>query len=843
LRVKITEAGVLLRDKIKILLISVLFLAAARAASISGFVREDATGEPLSYVNIFLKDTYWGTASGQHGYYVIPNIPPGEYELIVSIIGYGQVSQKVTVGADNLRIDFRLKVSALEGESVTVTAEKVKFKEKMELSSVNLSMREINVAPGFIEADVFRAIQLLPGVQSLNDFSSALYVRGSTPDQNLIMLDGITVYNPFHVGGVFSTFNTDAIKDADFSAGGFPARYGGRLGSILNIINREGNTEEFSGTANISLISSKALLEGPLPKFANIKGSWMLAGRRTYFDQIVNGVMFFIKQHDKRTGNYYGEDNYIGFPYYFYDLEGKLNLDVGNNHRLTWSSFYGDDVLTVDVEDTDEEDYPAESYYWKSKTDNYFDWRWGNRTNSLTWRWIVSPKLVLSTFVAESRFRFKLDLDLLDKDFTIDNGNTSNYQDNYQLNIFDIVRDKSIQSEISWFPNSRHTVNAGIQHKQLFFNLGMITYQQNIQDGTVDARSDTALWMLDRPYEQALFIQDKWHISPLLSLQYGLRFNRYSSNRELYPEPRIGIKYMLLENLALKLSWGQYHQFLTAANPQDENLRLIDIWLAIPQDRPASFAEHTIAGIEYLTERNILYRLEAYYKDFKHLLTLKQGNIYSIEEGEISFDPFNEFWYTRAYAYGLELLVKKTSGKVQGWAGYTYAHTRRKTAVQDWYFPKYDRTHTFNLVADWQWTKRWHVSSAVSYATGNPYTSILGIIQTWVAEEYYIVESNDDEGSETDNWWEENIYLVGKKNSARYPDYFRWDISLVHRKATRFGHREWYIQILNVTNHLNILTYIFDQRYSWKTEGIKGVRRLGIPMFPITPTFGVTFEF
>jgi hypothetical protein len=252
------------RTLFSVLISSMLLLASSLVAqqNIHGFIRENDTGEPLPYANIIFPDLNRGASSNSEGYFVISNLPVGTHTLIVSIIGYKKHIQTVQLPVDtNLRLDIRLNQENIEGQTIEVSAEREKFKELVSTSTVTLDRRAIEVAPSFVEADVFRALQLLPGVQSLNDFSSALYVRGSTPDQNLIMLDGITVYNPMHLGGIFSTFNTDAIKEADFSAGGFEARYGGRLGSILNIINREGNTEEISGNANISLISSKLLVD------------------------------------------------------------------------------------------------------------------------------------------------------------------------------------------------------------------------------------------------------------------------------------------------------------------------------------------------------------------------------------------------------------------------------------------------------------------------------------------------------------------------------------------------------------------------------------------------------
>ena len=259
--------------------------------TINGFVRDSASGEPISYANVFLANTALGAATNQDGYFVITNVPTGSYEINVSMMGYGLFKENITqLDGNPVRIEIFLTEKVIETEEILVTAERQKFEKTVESSQISLDLREIKAAPAFIEPDVFRTLQMLPGVQTSSDYSSALYVRGSTPDQNLIMQDGIAIYNPYHLGGIFSTFNTDAIKEADFHAGGFPARYGGRMGAILNVVNREGNIQKVTGSADISLISSKGLIEGPLPKWKGMKGSWMISGRRTYFDKIVDAL-------------------------------------------------------------------------------------------------------------------------------------------------------------------------------------------------------------------------------------------------------------------------------------------------------------------------------------------------------------------------------------------------------------------------------------------------------------------------------------------------------------------------------------------------------------------------
>lgn len=831
----------------QILLLLTLFSLSVARQSIHGFIREDATGEPLPYANIILPELNRGGTSNVEGYFAVTDLPVGTHQLIVSIIGYSAYEALVELPADmDLRLDVRLEQSIIEGQSIEVSAEREKFKELVSTSTVTLDRRAIEVAPSFVEADVFRALQLLPGVQSLNDFSSALYVRGSTPDQNLIMLDGITVYNPMHLGGIFSTFNTDAIKEADFHAGGFPAQYGGRLGSILNIVNREGNTEEFTGSANISLISSKALIEGPLPTGDSelLKGSWMLAGRRTYFDLIMNtGWKYLVKPGLDQIDQRNAPDEV--FPYYFYDFQGKMNLDIGTDHRLTWSSFYGDDVLdwknyseysSEDWQDEGWDNYD-EYYYWSSDS-SVFDWRWGNFTNSLAWRWIISPKLIARSFIANSRFRFAVNFDYANAGYSSSIYDTTQWESKFEFDLFDRINDNSIESNLTWLANDQHDLLTGFQHKTVNFNLGMIISVEDVHNNVTETFVDTLMWMTSKPAEYAWYIQDQWQINPLLSLQSGLRVAGYSLHDTTYFEPRMGLKYFLSERVSLKASAGRYHQFLTVANPPDENLRFLDIWFGIPEDRPAPRSDHYILGLEYLSDSDILFRMETYHKTFDNLLTLKPTDLIAIDdEGQLRIDPFNEFWDTDAYARGTEILIKKLSGNVRGWAGYTYSETKRKYEGQDWYFPKYDRTHTLNIVADWALNEALHFSTAVTYSSGNPYTAVIGRTENW----------RDGSWSLDNYWWSTQNFLYGEKHATRYPGYFRWDVSLKKRKPFLNGHREWYFQILNVTNHLNVFSYLYRNHgeynsQTWEYEN-KGVQRFGIPMFPFFPTFGVKFEF
>ena len=797
------------------------YLFSQGLSSISGFVRDDTSGEPISYANVFLSNSTLGAATNQDGYFVISNIPVGKYEVNATMIGYGIFKQNIELSEGQpIRLDIRLNEEIIQTTEVLVTAERQKFERSMESSQISLDIREINSAPAFIEPDVFRTLQMLPGVQTTSDFSSALYVRGSTPDQNLIMLDGIAVYNPYHLGGIFSTFNTDAIKEADFHAGGFPARYGGRMGAILNVLNREGNTRKVKGSANISLISSKGLIEGPLPSWRGMKGSWMISGRRTYFDTVIDALKIPIGQRID------GSDIYFQFPYYFYDYQVKINVDIDQDHRLTYSRFYGDDIVDFSFEETLESS--GTNVNVKSETGFGVKWPWGNHTNGLTWRWIIAPDLVAKTFFSHSRYRFDFELSAQDRNTYTYTDSTIELFSDVTFRAFDIIKDNTIETALTWQAAQDHTVTGGFQVKDVNFDLGL-----DISIATQDTSLDFSLLSLvNNTREIAFFAQDKWDFSEKLKLQFGLRSTHYNLHNNIYFDPRLSMKYHYSKDIAFKLNWGLYHQFLTTANNQDENLRLVELWLGIPKDKPASVAQHIISGLEYMSPKNIFYRLEVYHKDFDNLLTLKQENTNTVEGAE-SDSTTNEFWDTKGNSHGIELLIKKSSGKLNGWVGYTYARTKYYTDPSGWHYPNFDRTHTLNIVGNIELSQDLEFSAGLTRSSGNPYTKILGRLYEWEQDLYSNMV-----------WYPYDSYIVGEKNTERYDDYFRVDIGLTRKGGNIFGQEyDTYWQIMNLTQNLNILQYTYDTNTDPLTGDQLGVRRRPVPMFPLIFTFGIKFEF
>ncbi len=809
--------------------------AQGQSGTISGFVRDSTNGESLSYVNVFVPETGLGAVTNRDGYYVITGAPRGQVTIVASIIGYRIDSILVDLSTrGQARADFLLAPTILVGEEVTISAQRQRFKQAIRVSTVTLNMREIQAAPAFIEADIFRTLHLLPGVQSVSDYSAALYVRGSTPDQNLILLDGINIYSPYHLGGIFSTFNTDAIKEAEFIAGGFPARYGGRTGAVLEIVNRDGNAEQFSGQANISLISSKLLVEGPLPRWGGLRGSYMLSGRRTYFDKIIDLAAM--------AAGAYDDPDYFGFPYHFHDVQAKVNLDLGAKHRLIMSDFTGLDQVYFERQWQDDysldRDYSGSEGRTTEQGRDLFDWNWGNRASGLTWRWIPSPRLVTKLYLTRSRFRYGILLDeKRDSEIIYPEGGSEFSSQRFTMDIHDLVADDAVRAEATYMPGGKHTWFAGFEYRRLKFELGW-TFSEREQAGTtVIDRKDTLIWIQHFPREWAGYLEDRWQVTPRLALKPGLRISGYSLHGGMNLEPRLSAKYFLQSNLALTASAGRYYQYLTTANPLDEMLRFIDLWLPAPPDRPAPVARHLIAGIEFLTADDILIKTEIYYKDFENLLYLPGGNLFfiTLEKEQDVAQASSDFRDARSRAQGLELLIKKSSGDLTGWLGYTYSRSRWKTADHGWYAPKFDRSHSLNLVAGHQLTERWRLSTAFTYATGNPYTPVLARYAPSVLTNWYQNRPQFSAGDEL---------LFGELHSARYPAYQRWDLSLSRRRPWgQRGTKETYIQVMNVLNHMNVFQYFYGEEWNQTGEVSQGIERTAIPMFPIFPTVGVRYEF
>ena len=392
----------------------------AQSAIISGFISDSSSGEALIGANIILQETGQGMATDINGYYIIQDIGPGDYILMVSYVGFSLRKEKVTISErESIKLDIALSEEVVELSQVEVSAEQLQRKANIQPSKINLSPRMMKAAPALAEPDLFRTIQALPGVLTTSEFSTGLVIRGGNTDQNLILLDGVTVYNPSHLGGIFSNFIVDGVKEAELIKGAYNAEYGGRLSAVLNIISREGNQKKFEGKANLSLLSAQATIEGPF-----YKGAWVFSGRRTYFDKIFQNVPTIP-------------------PYYFYDIQSHIYSDLSSKDRLSLSFYNGVDDLLFDTFG--------------------LAGRWGNRTLSGQYRRVFSEKLIGNFLFANSLFFTEFGL-----------GGSNGLNSDNQID------DATLAANFSWFRSSESTVKFGAQIKSLGF-LYTNTFNDSLQ--------------------------------------------------------------------------------------------------------------------------------------------------------------------------------------------------------------------------------------------------------------------------------------------------------------------------------------------------------------------------
>ena len=760
----------------------------AQSTMISGFISDSSSGEALIGANVILQETGQGMATDINGYYIIQDIVPGNYVLMVSYVGFSLRKEKLSISdRQSIKLNIALSEEVVELSQVEVTAEQIQRKANIQPSKINLSPRMMKAAPALAEPDLFRTIQALPGVLTTSEFSTGLVIRGGNTDQNLILLDGVTVYNPSHLGGIFSNFIVDGVKEAELIKGAYNAEYGGRLSAVLNIISREGNQKKFEGKANLSLLSAQATLEGPF-----YKGAWVLSGRRTYFDQIF-------------------KSNPNIPPYYFYDIQSHVYSDLTPKDRLSISFYNGIDDLLFGTFG--------------------LAGRWGNNTLSTQYRRVFSEKLIGNFLYANSLFFTEFGL-----------GGSNGLNSDNQID------DATVAANFSWFKSSESTVKFGAQLK----NLGFL-YTNTFGD-SLQFKIET------KPKEFASYAKLKYSPSEKFIFEPGVRINLYNVYSDsIFPDLRLGMKYLLTDDRYINFSLGNYHQFI-ATFQDDYNPTILDQWIAVDNSvAPAKSSQIVLGYEEYI---NDLYKLqvEGYYKDIKNLFTFEESRATTDEA--VSDSALSDIVTpSNGYAYGLELFAQKMSGRLSGWLAYTFSVSRKSMNSifydkNEEYYNSWDRTHSFSALGNYLINNKWDMNWKLSLQSGQAYTPIIG---------YYnqILPGSPDEVFRT---------IPGTRNSARYSPYSRLDLGIVYHTKIFGSKMDVYIQIINVFNKKNTFRKSYsvgsiyngiDDDGDWdeeehdtngngepdvgevnvdeKDEGRLQVNN--ISLFPIIPTIGFSWEF
>jgi hypothetical protein len=631
--------------------------------SLSGYVLDDESGETLVGASVYIVGTSRGAFTNKSGFFSVSGIPAGEQTVRIKYVGYEQFEEKITFGGDEqIRRDFKLTPQSVRTDEVTVFADREVEKRQISISKVNVPVKQIKQIRIGGESDIFRAIQMLPGVLTSSQISSGLYIRGGSPDQNLVLIDGSTVYNPSHLFGFVSAFNSNAIKDVDLIKGGYPAEFGGRLSSVLNITQKDGNRKEYQGMASIGALTSKASAEGPVGN-----GSFFVGGRRTYIDLVTS-----ILPEDEK-------DPYPDFG--FYDINAKFTQQFGRNDKIFISGFNSLDDFGI------------------SQTGMDFNLYMGNRTGSLRWTHIFGDNMFTDVNFTASHYS---------------NG-MSQEMSGWKMNIDNSITDYTLKTNLEWFVTNDFTLKSGLHVTQYKFG-----YDQNwsgddeeVDEGTTEG-SRLKLRIHDWVY--AGFLQTNYRATDLLSLQGGIRVSYWDKSRETNFDPRLAIRYQLQDNLAVKLSWGVFHQYLRLAG--DENISIFDTWLPTDRSVEPSKAIHYIASVESKIFEDYELNFDGYYK---RLINISEVNMNSMEGSSVG----DVFFTGSGEAYGVEVFLQKRIGRFAGWIGYGlgWVNARFDSINGGAEFrPKYDRRHDFKVVAQYELDETWQFGATFQFQSGQSYT-------------------------------------------------------------------------------------------------------------------------
>lgn len=716
--------------------------------SLSGNVKDAANGEALIGVTVYVKELKTGNTSNNYGFYSL-SIPKGKYTVEYSYVGFAPVTRSIDLST-SVQENVELKATANEMQEVVVTSRRKDSNISANLMSAKqVSINTIRKMPALMgEVDLLKAVQLLPGVVSAGEGTSSFSVRGGGVDQNLIVLDEATVYNASHLLGFFSVFNNDAIKNMTLYKGDIPATYDGRLSSLLDVQMKDGNAKKFSGSGGVGLISSRLTLEGPI---GSEKTTFIVSARRTYAD------LFLKLSSDKNI-----KENTL----YFYDLNAKLTHRFDDKNRLYISGYLGEDVF-------------------KRKEMGF---NFGNSTLTARWNHLFSQKLFSNFSFNYSNYNYELFRNP-------DNGTGVDWQ--YHM------RDISFKADFSWFFTPSNTFKFGYNstlHKlkpgTVSFTGGSVAYQDYILPDV-------------NAFEHALYVFDEYQITKDFSAKAGLRLTGFSSigsgtvynfdknhnamDSTVYKSgqfiktyyrlsPRLGLNYRLGELSSVKASYARTYQFLQMASNSTAGTPL-DLWFTAGKNiRPQSCDQFAVGYFRNFFNNQVEGSVELFYK--------KMGNTIDFKDhADLLLNPKleGELRFGHSKAYGAEMMVQKTEGKLTGWISYTYSRTERTIkGINDdaTYLAPYDRPHTVYIVGNFDLSSRMSFGANFVYCTGQPITYPIARMELG-----NVVEP-----------------IYSKRNEYRMPDYNRLDVSLTIKSKTKPNRKwssEWNFSIYNVYAHKN----------------------------------------
>ncbi len=790
------------------------------AQTVSGTITDAATGETLIGATILDEATGKGAVSNAYGRYTL-TLRSDSVHLRFSYIGY-RTEYRTLPLQENTVLNVELRPT-VELDEVTVTAERISSPKTSQMSAVEIPVEHLKMVPViFGEADVLKALQLLPGVQSGTEGTSGIYVRGGGPDENLFLIDGIPLYNVNHLGGFFSAFNSDAIKNVTLYKGSFPAHFAGRISSVLDITTNNGNDREWHGGASLGLLAAKLNVEGPIIKE---RTTLSLSARRTYGDLL---LMPFLAMTSLMS------DLTTSFGYHFYDINAKVVHRFNDRSRLYASLYTGDDVLRLKFA-MNNGDYGYMSYREEMST----TYNWGNLAAAVRWNYVINPKLFMNLTGTYTRYRNDLQLGMFYDYYGSGVQTIADMKMSYNSGISDLTA----RADFDYTPLPEHNIRFGgsFIHHRFTPEVTRVKFSSGGTAPSGDPIDTTLGQSIVYAQEAMLYGEDDFAVTDALKINGGLALTAFFVQGRTYfdPQPRLSGRFLITDDLSFKAGYAYMAQYLHLLSSSNVSLPT-DLWVPVTA-RIEPMTSHQIAAGVFYNWKSIDFSVEGYYKWMNNLMEYRNGS--SFWSGTTEWE--DKVCLGRGWAYGIEFLAQKTIGKVTGWVGYTWSRTLRQFEMLnngDPFPAKYDRIHDLSITLQYKPNEHFDCGITWIYATGNTATLAL---QEIPSDNYdpssYTPSIAPFAGLYNDG---DHYNYVSARNNFRMPAYHRMDISANFHRRLRHGSRTISLSVYNVYNHQNPFTIYKSYKYH-TTIGDRtyGSSLVQLSIFPILPSVSYIYKF
>ena len=797
------------------ILLSLPLVLLAKNYTINGYVTDKQTGERLIGAAVIAMPTQQGTTTNNSGFYSL-TIKEDSVQLFISYVGYEPLRLEPFLLNQDTVIQAVLTTNT-ELQEVTVEAHSaVSGVHAVQMSAVEVPINTIKGIPAIGgEVDILKAIQLLPGVQSGTEGSAGMYVRGGGPDENLIMLDGVPLYSVNHMLGFFSVFNADAVKNVTLYKGNFPARYGGRLSSIIDVRQKDGDAYGYHGNLTVGLISTKLSVEGPIywnkkdwQSYKNnegIKGqtTFNISARRTLYDLFMAPIAAAVTASESN-----GQETTTG-GYYFYDLNAKLTHIFSENDKLSGSLYWGDDVVYARIREND----LGNGYSARMK----MRYNWGNLFGAVNYEHRFNGRIYNTTQVSFTRYKYNLSVGMNESETAESKTTESEMTMRYNSYIMDLLA----QTNFEWRPTNKHEIHFGANYTYHMFRPQVQSLSANM-----DALSyDTTLvaGQMLRAHEANIYFEHTYTPCKWYRLNYGLHAGLYHINGKTYPslEPRVGMRFLPYKDLALKLSYAYMSQYVHMLSNSSVSLPT-DLWVPVTKNIPPMRAMQAAVGITYNICNQVELSVEGYYKRMVNLIEYKDGASYLSARNWEELVCVGDGW-----SYGVEMLLQRKVGPVTGWIGYTWSRTMRQFNREGQeinfgkpFHAKYDREHDLSVTLQYQINKKWEIAATFIYGTGTR-----GTLALQRTTDYLF--NNHVNGTE--------VPIIEERNNYKMPDYHRLDLG-----ATCHLHGKKHPEFEHV---VNMSVYNAYCNFNPFLVYVSGHNLYKLSLFPIIPSVSYTFKF